>query len=108
MPTLALGKLLVARPRGGAITILKLALATFGGTEKSETCAVKVYVPAVVGLPETTPELFRVSPGGTVPAATLKVKGCCPFTTPIEGIGYTIPTSPFGSDPVRIVKVPLG
>lgn len=37
---------------------------------------VKVYVPAVVGVPESTPVLSsKVSPGGSVPLATPKLIG---------------------------------
>ncbi|HEY9015969.1 MAG TPA: hypothetical protein VIM84_13020 [Gemmatimonadales bacterium] len=41
----------------------------------------KLNVPAVVGTPDTTPELERVSPGGSVPPITSHVYGPVPPET---------------------------
>jgi hypothetical protein len=42
------------------------------GLAESETITLKVFVPAVVGVPEITPEL-RVKPAGSVPLVTAQV-----------------------------------
>jgi len=52
-----------------AISVLPLA---------SVTCVLNVYVPAVVGLPESTPVLLSVSPGGSVPEANAYLYGPVP------------------------------
>ncbi len=45
----------------------------------SVTRAVKLYVPAVVGVPLSTPlAAFNPSPGGSVPALTAQLKGSVP------------------------------
>jgi hypothetical protein len=45
----------------------------------SVTWAVKLYVPAVVGVPLSTPlAAFSVSPGGSAPALTDQLKGSVP------------------------------
>jgi hypothetical protein len=45
----------------------------------SVTCDVNVYVPAVVGVPETTPVLaFSVRPGGNEPEEIEYVYGAVP------------------------------
>jgi hypothetical protein len=41
----------------------------------SVTMAVKLKVPAVVGVPEMTPDGARFTPGGGLPLITLQTKG---------------------------------
>ena len=47
-------------------------VAVKAGLDESETLTLKVLVPAVVGVPEITPEL-RAKPGGSVPLETDQV-----------------------------------
>ena len=65
---------------GTATTISKVATAVcFVGMLESVTCTVKLYVPAVVGVPEMRPELpARFNPGGRVPLLTDHVYGDVP------------------------------
>jgi hypothetical protein len=41
----------------------------------SVTLAVKLKVPAIVGLPEITPDVARFTPGGGLPLTMLQMKG---------------------------------
>jgi hypothetical protein len=50
-----------------------------------------VYVPAVVGLPESTPVLLSVSPGGSVPETSAYLYGPVPPLADIEA-EYDAPT----------------
>lgn len=62
----------------GAITIERFADAVEGVLSESESCTVKLSVPACVGVPEMTPvPALRVSPGGR-PLGILQVYGGTP------------------------------
>lgn len=56
-----------------AIVIVRLAAAVNWGELESATCAVKLNVPAWVGVPLIVPLLAIVSPGGSVPALRVHV-----------------------------------
>ena len=58
---------------------LKDVVADPGGDELSVTCIPKVDVPAVVGVPEITPEVESVRPAGSVPEASPNMYGVVPF-----------------------------
>jgi hypothetical protein len=65
---------------GGGLTVtLKDVVADPGGDELSVTCIPKVDVPAVVGVPEITPEVESVRPAGSVPEASPNMYGVVPF-----------------------------
>jgi hypothetical protein len=66
---------------------------------------VNVYDPAVVGVPESTPAVVRVSPGGRDPAVTVVVGAGAPATWYVYGV-YTVPTIPAGADPVIVDGTP--
>ena len=57
----------------------------------STTLDVKVKVPAVVGLPEITPALLSVSPGGNVPETSEYLNGEIPPVT-VSAEEYATPT----------------
>ena len=62
----------------GTIVIARLVDAVEGVLSASETCTVKLPVPACVGVPEMTPvPVLRVSPGGR-PLGILQVYGGTP------------------------------
>src|SRR5690242_1766634 len=66
--TAVLGQIVQGHTAGGATTMLRFALAPCTGTLASVTFAVKLYVPAVVGVPEITPvALFSDTPVGNDP-----------------------------------------
>lgn len=52
---------------GGATTSVKLVDCVCAGELESFTCTVNVEFPAAVGVPERTPALDRLSPGGSEP-----------------------------------------
>ena len=54
--------------REGYVVTFTVKLFVAATPLESATLAVKVYVPTVVGLPERTPVVLRVRPGGSVPA----------------------------------------
>ncbi len=45
---------------------------------------VKVAVPAVVGVPLSTPAVESESPAGNAPAETLQVMGCVPWAVKVR------------------------
>jgi hypothetical protein len=47
------------------------------------TCAVKLYIPVCVGVPETVPVVDNVRPGGRVPKLMLHVKGVVPVAASV-------------------------
>jgi hypothetical protein len=66
---------------------------------------VKVYVPAVVGIPAIMPvSLERVKPNGIEPLSRLHVMGLSPFAASVWL--YADPTVPPGNDPVVISGEP--
>jgi hypothetical protein len=66
--------------RGGGLTVtLKDVVAAPAGDELSVTCIPKVDVPAVVRVPEITPEVESVRPAGSVPVVSPNVYGVVPF-----------------------------
>jgi hypothetical protein len=71
--------------------------------ELSFTCTVNVGAPAAVGVPLMTPAADKVSPAGNVPEATDHVYPPVPPVAVSVWL-YPVPTVPFGSDPVAIVK----
>lgn len=68
---------------GGLTVMLKDVVADPAGDELSVTCMPKVEDPAVVGVPEITPEVDSVRPAGSVPVATPNVYGVVPFAAVI-------------------------
>ena len=64
----------------GAVTTIESACVSVAeGTCASATCAVKLYVPAVLGVPVMAPEEpFRDSPFGRLPEATDHAYGVTP------------------------------
>ena len=65
---------------GGGLTVtLKDVVADPAGDELSVTCIPKVDAPAIVGVPEITPEEESARPAGSVPEASPNVYGVVPF-----------------------------
>ena len=62
---------------------------------------VKVAVPAVVGVPEITPELLIYKPAGSVPESIFHVMGASPEAASVAL--YSAPITPSGSPSVPIV-----
>jgi len=58
---------------GAWSTVIVWRLLTASGERPLLAVTVKVEVPALVGVPESTPALVRVSPAGSVPLDTVKV-----------------------------------
>jgi len=54
----------VATASTALIVMLRLPAAVWTGVAESVTVTEKLYVPAVVGLPEIVPAPLRLSPGG--------------------------------------------
>jgi hypothetical protein len=52
--------------------IEKLPFATLGGCWESETATVNEKPPDAVGVPDNTPALLRLRPGGKCPDATFQ------------------------------------
>jgi hypothetical protein len=69
----------------------------------SVTFAVKLDVPAVVGVPVITPALDSVNPAGKVPTLTDHVSGAVPPLAASVVEGYAVPTVPLGSVDVVMV-----
>ena len=58
----------IDRVADAAVTVMESDLVTeAAGEEESVTCTVNVEVPAVVGVPEITPDELRLSPAGRDP-----------------------------------------
>ena len=61
------------------ITMLRLAVRVAAGTSLSDTCTVKVDMPAPEGTPEIPPLVaFSVTPFGRLPCATDQEYGAIP------------------------------
>jgi hypothetical protein len=54
------------------------AVAVICGLLESATCTVKLDVPGPVGVPEITPPVLKLSPGGSDPDTTDQVYGVVP------------------------------
>ena len=68
----------------------------------SVTCAVKLKLPAAIGVPDNNPLLLRVSPPGSDPDAMLNTKGPLPPEA-ASVCEYATPTvAPGNVDPVEI------
>ena len=66
--TTPLDSVVVVIANGGLTVMLRLAVALCCGVPESVTLAVKLNVPAVVGVPVMAPVLvLRFSPGGRLP-----------------------------------------
>jgi hypothetical protein len=52
--------------------------APLGDPDESVTLKVMAVVLPAVGVPKSTPALFKVIPAGRVPLATVQIKGCTP------------------------------
>jgi hypothetical protein len=75
---------------------------------ESVTLAVKVSVPAVVGVPEITPvDAARLNPAGSVPALTLQLYGVVPPLA-CNVVAYAVPTALPGSTAVVSVSELVG
>ena len=84
--------------------MFKVFVAIWMGIPESVTWALKVKVPAVVGVPEMAPVLLlRVRPGGKEPLAIDQLYGRVPPLA-LRTRVYGILTLPVGSDAVVIVK----
>lgn len=75
---------------GSTITV-KAPVVAFGATPLLAV-TVKVEVPVVVGVPERTPAVLRVSPGGRVPEDTVNVGAGTPAA--VNVYEYAAPTVP--------------
>lgn len=74
---------------------------------ESATCAVKVYVPATVGVPDSMPVApLSDSPLGSAPDLTVKVYGAVP---PLAArvVEYAVPTTPAGGLPLSATAVAI-
>ena len=60
------------------MTNVEARVAVCAGVPESVAVIVNVLVPAAVGVPERTPALLRLRPGGKVPAVTVQVYGAVP------------------------------
>src|SRR5579864_649998 len=80
---------------------------------ESSAMSVKLDVPAAVGVPESTPSVLSIGPGGGVPALTLHINGGAVldavkvklygiFRAPDGGAGVTLMTGGAGSLMVRV------
>jgi hypothetical protein len=78
------------------------------GAVESVTLAVKLNVPAVVGVPEITPvDAARLNPAGSVPALTLQLYGVVPPLA-CNVVVYAVPTVLPGSAAVVSVSELVG
>jgi hypothetical protein len=84
---------------GAAVTVTENA---FVAVPPPVTWTVKFEVPAVVGVPDSTPPEERVSPAGSVPADTDQLYGTAPPVAANVWL-YGVPTVPGGSEAVVIV-----
>ena len=77
MPTVAVGGGVSLMVGGGGVVIgiVKDAEFTSGVGALSVTVTVKGYEPMVVGVPESSPFVASVSPGGNAPAVTAQLSG---------------------------------
>ena len=71
--------------QSGAITSISACVAVKGGDAESATWAVKLKVPAAVGVPLMTPVAESDNPGGRVPDATDQWYGRVPLTAASAG-----------------------
>jgi hypothetical protein len=90
---------------GGAIVIVRVAVATCEGDDESVTLKVSgVALTATEGVPLIAPvEAFRVNPVGSVPAVSCQKKGAMP--PPVWRIcEYAVPATPLASEVVVMVR----
>jgi hypothetical protein len=67
-----LRRLLLVTCSAGLMVKEKVAFATLGGCWESETATPKEKLPEAVGVPDSTPALLRLSPGGRLPDAAFQ------------------------------------
>jgi hypothetical protein len=78
-PVLALAGVTAIEASDGVTTILNAWVMVWGVPAVSVTRAVKLKVLAILGVPVMAPVLaFRLSPGGSAPAASVHVYGAVP------------------------------
>lgn len=77
------------------------SIVSVNGADPDEVIAetVKVWVPAVVGVPDSTPCCDSDSPGGNAPPVTMTSGAGVPATWYAYG-PYTVPTIPSGANPI--------
>lgn len=76
------------------------AVAELAGDEESDTCTVKLDVPAVVGVPVIAPLVaFKLKPAGKVPVVIFQLYGAIPPVA-VNVALYITPAVPPGSDVV--------
>lgn len=73
VPALPLGRVVVVILNGGLMVMLKAWFTLCGGVPESFAVTVNFAVPAVVGVPEIAPELFKFNPAGKLPVVTVQV-----------------------------------
>jgi hypothetical protein len=81
VPTVPLGNGLtgmVRTPTTVRVNVCCAESAPPGAVDESVTLTVKVDVLPVVGVPKSTPALFKVIPAGSVPLSKLQFRGCTP------------------------------
>ena len=65
----------------------------------SVTCTMKSNVPLLVGVPEITPLVARLNPGGNAPEMLVQLYGVCPPDA-VNVWLYDVPFVPFGKEVV--------
>src|SRR5438132_322458 len=68
----------------------------------SATCAVKLKLPALVGVPLKTPPVVKLNPAAKVPAVTDHENGAVPFVT-VNVKEYGVPTIALGSGDGEVI-----
>jgi hypothetical protein len=85
VPDCAFGSEVVLSSSGAGLTVTEYCCVAICDPE-SVAFTVKVLEPAVVGVPEKTPEVFIVTPAGSVPAEIVQVTGAVPPLNVIDAL----------------------
>jgi len=94
---------------GEAVLITRAALMVNENTFKavapalSVACTVKVDVPAVVGVPPSTPAALKLRPGGGVPAVIAQFVYCVVPPLAANDCEYAAPTEPGGNGEAVVI-----
>ena len=99
------GDVLVMAKPGGLIVSPNPLLAII--PPPSLTCAVKLKVPELVGVPLNTPLLLKVNPPGKVPALTVQLYGSVPPEA-VSVCEYETPTVPVGNGELVVIANAAG
>ena len=83
-------------------SVIEAEVALSGVAAASVTLTVKLAATGIVGVPEITPALLRLSPAGSVPEARVQVSVPLPPVA-VSVVLYAVPTVPPANAPLVVI-----